>query len=47
MPSTPVASVDESDDSNGADDAADDDATSSKDDTDGDASSSGTDEMFT
>ena len=40
MPSTLVASVDESDDSNGAND---DDATASKDDVNGDASSSGTD----
>ena len=47
MPSTPVVSADESDDSNGADDADDDDATASEDDADGDASSSDTDEMST
>ena len=47
MPSTPVVSADESDDSNGADDADDDDATASEDDADGNASFSGTDEMST
>ena len=47
VPSTPVVSVDESDDSNGADDADDDDATASEDDADGNASFSGTDEMST
>ena len=47
MPSTPVASADESDDSDSANDADNDDATTSEDDADEDASSSGTDEMFT
>ena len=44
MPSTPVASADES---NGSDSANDDDATAFEDDDDGDASSSGTDKMST
>ena len=47
MPSTLVASVDESDDSDDVDDAADDDAIASEDDDDGDASSSSTNEMST
>ena len=47
VPSTPVVSVDESDDSNGADDADDDDATASDDEDDGDASSPSDDEMPT
>ena len=47
MPSTPVASADESDDSDSANDADNDDATASEDDADGDASSSDTDEMST
>ena len=44
MPSTPVASTNESDDSN---DANDDDATTSENDVDRDVSSSDTDEMST
>ena len=47
MPSTPVASADESDDSNSADDADDDDATASNDEDDGDASSSSADKIST
>ena len=47
MPSTPVASTDESDDSNSADDTDDDDATASNDEDDGDASSPSDDEMST
>ena len=44
MPSTPVASVDESDDSDGAND---DNTTASDDEVNGDASSPSDDEMFT
>ena len=48
MPSTLVASADESDNSDGADDAVDDDdATTSDDEDDGDASSPSNDEMST
>ena len=47
MPSTPMASADESDDSDSVDDADDDDATTSEDDNDGDASSPSDDEMST
>ena len=46
MPSTPVASADESNGSDSADDD-DDDAIAFEDNDDGDASSSGTDEMST
>ena len=47
MPSILVASADESDDSNSANDANDDDATTSDDEDDGDASSPSDDEMST
>ena len=47
MPSTPMASTDESDDSDSADDANDDDATTSDDEDDGDACSPSDDEMST
>ena len=47
MPSTPMASTDESDDSDSANDADDDDATTSDDEDDGDACSPNNDEMST
>ena len=47
MPSTPVASADEGDDSKSADDADDNDVTTFDDEDDGDASSPSDDEMST
>ena len=47
MPSTPVASMDESDDSDGVDDADGDNANAFDDEVDGDASSPSDDEMST
>ena len=47
IPSTPVASTDDSDDFDSADDADDDDATASDDEDDGDDSSPSNDEMST
>ena len=47
MPSTPVASMNESDGFDSADDAGDDDATASDDEGDGDASSSNSNEIST